>query len=549
MEGRKNFWSHLKGHSVMWTYAFVALVVLATLRQPSWQFVVGGALFAGCTGLVTALIRKNGFGRSFVVYLLGGTIGSLAFAGLALKFLLPVATVITVPLWNNILLVVVAALVILRITWVLAPHHHTTAASGTNGDGAAPAPVPVANPHKVRKVAVAATLGVLAFGWLFYANTSTLFVDWQLTQVFQPAPLQTMLKTINDRQLPRDTGFAAIAGGGTDSNVLTATPHLVPTSSGPDWQSPRYDRGPVGTFFCSVEDVVQVKANTTKSVLVNNPVPARFIYGDCSWVVQGVFAARHPFSTMGERVYTRLDDGSWMMLISVVSTRPTMFGTMVPYMVGVMAVTQDGQVSDLSVEEAGQTYANLPLYPLELMRRYASARAYLGGGWNDVAFFWSPAKHVSVIAEDTSSDPNANKAPYIMHTEKLGQQAMLATRPQGSDLTTEWLYWNVTTGEAHYYVPTRRLFAPSIAVPESRKAVPNMDRSHQRTVEPRPVVIDTADGGFKLFYEVAVVGDDPANPNTHSFVQSIVVNADDKSATAVGDDEFDNWEAKISTGK
>jgi hypothetical protein len=124
---------------------------------------------------------------------------------------------------------------------------------------------------------------------------------------------------------------------------------------------------------------------------------------------------------------------------------------------------------------------------------------------------------------------------------------MLALAPKGSDLTSEWLYWDTATGKSRSYVPTRPLWSPRVAVPESRKADPAMDRSNQRVVESRPVVIARPDGSFKLFYLVAIVSDDPNNPNSHSFVESIVVDADNKDAEKIVKGGFDTWVQRVQT--
>jgi len=590
----ERFWSHLKAHSLLWTNLLIAVIVLSSMRQPGWQYLLGGAGLAGLASFVSRVARE-GFSIGKVVYALFVTLFAAAGMAVLMCFVLPMVQPVTAAAWDNVLIIAVAFLTLARISWVLKPHgHHVTmpAPVATAPDGwmapnqaatdqavqVVPAPAaaieePVYVPNRWRKAASAGITGAIFASWFIIANYSTLFYQWQLAESFQPKELPAMLGTVNDRRLNRDTAYAAIAGGGLDSNVRTAMPHLVPTGSCPVWQSQRYDTNPVASFFGSVEDVVRVKACSNKSELMPNSTPARFVYGDRLWM-EGVLAARYPFSKRGETVYTQLQDGSWVMLISMTSTRPTIFGTMRPYLSKVAEVSQDGKVTDLTVEEAAEKYPGLPLYPFALMREYARAYGLFGGGWSkagassntsvwarlydSVAAGWNGwndvlvyRKHINVIAEDQNNDPNANHGPYNMHTKKYGQQAMLALRPEGGELTSAWLYWNTVTGEAMRYAPprTRLLWSPSVAMPESRKADPAMDRSHQHPDEPRPIVIDRPDGTFKLFYLVDIVNDDPTNPMAHSYVQSILVDADNKDAEKIGKDDLDAWEDRVTNGK
>ena len=142
--------------------------------------------------------------------------------------------------------------------------------------------------------------------------------------------------------MPREVAFTSIVRGGVDSNgKTTAQPHLVPTATGPVWQSSRADNSPIGRFFGSVNNVVAVDASDPYDIrVVQGVARCRAFFGDHSWLLEGAFAARHPFSTIGEKVYAKQADGTCLLLVSYVSTRPTWFGSMIPYMAGVMTVTR-----------------------------------------------------------------------------------------------------------------------------------------------------------------------------------------------------------------
>ncbi len=76
-----------------------------------------------------------------------------------------------------------------------------------------------------------------------------------------------------------------------------------------------------------------------------------------------------------------------------------------------------------------------------------------------------------------------------------------------------------------------------------------MDRSHQRPVESLPLMLETKDGGYKVFYLVSVISDDQDKPGVHSFIESIVVDADGKNATKITQGQFDEWLDRARSSK
>ncbi len=391
MNGLKHAWAVVKDHAGGWLYFLLLLALIVPWTQPT--YIPHGTVLAGFGAFGIALARRKGFGTA-ALNLLGAAIAYPVVSFLALRYILPLFHVITVMAWGWAPIVFAVVFAAFMTAYMARPR---ATAAATEGE-AAPA-----HHGKTGKIVSVWVVALLASGWFFAANTWTPFVQWQLASALSPEVITQLPETVNDRLLPRLTAQQYLAGAVTDSNAITPAPHLLLTSQGLFWQTPRYDSNFIGNILGSVEDVMEVDAGATSSKVVQSTGNAAFFCGDHSWVTNSVFAVRHPFSEIGETVYAHKTDGAWVLLISYYSRTPTLTGTMIPTMSGVMEVTQDCRFRNLSVEQAGANYPGLPLYPTDMASEYAKAYGWFSGGFWDV-FGWYH-KHLEEVDDTTGNDP------------------------------------------------------------------------------------------------------------------------------------------------
>lgn len=548
MSGLRNFWAMAIRHSLGWTLFLMAILVWQSLRDPA--YVPGGIAIAAGLCAVSAGLRTRRFWPTFLS-LLFGAIGSAVFALVLLRFVLPLGQFVTVGIWDHVLEAAVVVLAVLRTAWVFRHIDAPAPAAAAGGDDSkpAPAPAPTQHPRRFRKAATTWVFASLVLGFLIYTNNNSQFVQWQISENLNIEYIPNQAETVNtDRILARVTARTVLASG-KDSSSSTSTPRMVFTNSGLFWQSARYNNNYIGKILGSVESILRVPAGSSNANTVETDAP--FLFGDDSWVTRGIFAARHPFSQMAEKVYAVVD-GKPLLAISYRSTRPTVYGTMIPYMAGVMVVSPDGNVDDVSMEEAARKFPGLPLFSLDLAREQAAAYGWFRGGWWDV--MWD-RKKLQVIAEDLSNDPNANKAPYIMRFVDYGLQETLILKADGAqnDEATEQMYFDTITGKVRVWIVPRdqKVWSPTVAVPDSRKADASIDVKEILKVEPKPIVIVTDTGERKPFYLISVVGVDANHPDKHAYVTTIWVDAVNRgNAGKVNTrEDLEAWVAKVKAGK
>ena len=177
METKKHFWSVFTDHSLAWTNALVALIVLASLRQPNWHYVLGSAILAGAIATLSAILR-NGFTWGKIVHFFGATLGSVLFSAVAFYFILPMGQLAVV--WNNILPITVFGIAIVRVVWLTESHGTVVPVAGViDSAGAGEATTVAAKtwrvPHRARKIVTTIILASLLGGWLITANEWRLF--------------------------------------------------------------------------------------------------------------------------------------------------------------------------------------------------------------------------------------------------------------------------------------------------------------------------------------------------------------------------------------
>lgn len=405
----------------------------------------------------------------------------------------------------------------------------------------------------VRILGVLAPLSKVALGamavWLLLANTVPAIQQWQLADyiVSHTDELQVFPVTIDDRVLPRATAteYSLKAnedrtkevervhilwlpkGTGTalDTNDQTVLPSNEPRCV---WQAPlKFNPNVTAnkfwySFWGSVEGVIridgseiQMKADQTSGS------GAYFMFGADSWVTSAIFKLRHPLSTPAQNVYWEKTDGSWVILKSYVSYKPTWTGTMIPVMGGVMEFGSHGAFVNHSPKEAKQLFNGATLFPPDLAREYSQAYAKFRFGLND--YFWNQKGLLEISEDENEKDvyPTKNAHPYYQNFEAFGPQLVMPFEPMGdtAHALTRVLLFDAVSGEIKGF--TRKggntINAPRTGLLNLAEAAPELKWDQYASVE--PLIIHTASG--KWYYKVSVIKDGAG----HSTVRVILVDA------------------------
>lgn len=295
------------------------------------------------------------------------------------------------------------------------------------------------------------SLTVLATGAVAAGNFTGWFVESEIASFIKPQAITKMPTSVNNRIIARPTALHYAENSNTDNRLIIGRPHIL-TDLKTDtmyWQVPLHYTVWYGKIFGSSGGIVRVNASDTgqDARTMDN---SGFLFGDESWVTRAMFSWFHPISKPAEIVYWKYDDGSWSLLISYVTYKPTLAGVMIPTIGGVMEISQYGIPTNHSVEDAAAKFPGAALFPEELGRKYAQSYAkYKNGLFN----YFITQKDILMLSEDPSlqaDETGGNKLPTFIEFEGLGLQLVAPMEPNGktSAALKEVLFFDAITGEA-----------------------------------------------------------------------------------------------------
>lgn len=371
------------------------------------------------------------------------------------------------------------------------------------------------------------------FGWLgllwglvpfsYWANNNASVVQLQMRHGMLIEDLTDWPQTRETRVLPRATAETYIQSLNRGYLQQTQDPHLQLRPDGKLWwQSPLHDKTIWGRILGGVSKLVAVDADRVDQH-AEDAADGRFIFGDESWVVEGVLKFRHPTAIATEVNYYLNADGSWSCLVSYTSKKPswTMPAplTMIECYAGVMEVTQNGLVFDYTPQQAAQRYPGAVLYPAALLRKQAEAYAKWRHGFSGtkIAQF-----EVLEVSEDTSPDALLNRQPYVQDFEGLGLQLVVSLEPLGDSqyALVELILADAGSGKLRRFVVPPGYIGPRQARLNVRSSDTRVDWSHIRKVEPRIVI-----GPRGKFWLIAIVSHWENEADRHPYVTSVLVDA------------------------
>ncbi|MDP3506682.1 MAG: hypothetical protein Q8T09_01705 [Candidatus Melainabacteria bacterium] len=372
---------------------------------------------------------------------------------------------------------------------------------------------------------VAASAALCAL--LLVANTAPWFVQSQMAASLRPVKLSEISQTENLRILGQGTASWYLHSKNRDNRLETVgLPQLARECSDNScslwWQSAySFKTGRLGSWLPrllgSSQSILRINASELEtSSEANSGANTKFLFGEESAITETLFRLHHPLSQRVEATYYRSPEDKWSLLIPYISYRPTMTGTMLPVLGGVMEVNQWGWISDHTVADAARLFPGSVLYPSVLARQYGEAYGHYRTGLLNV---WLNESGIDQISEDTPK-AGENQQPYIQSfVDSAGRatlQEVIALEPAGKQSfgLSELLFFDAQTGKTQVYeVPAASdLNGPRRALKQATNADPETDWTAYSVQEPRLVVRNGDSAGsvkrYWLMTQVKNEGDD-----------------------------------------
>ena len=379
------------------------------------------------------------------------------------------------------------------------------------------------DPAKI--VAVVATIALVA-----YLFTAAPLRDLKYLDSIRATEIEEMPDTTGVRFLPYDV--AARFGQNTQDDstlVLGGFEPLDNAEGGIDWVAPREPNGLWNSLANNQDGAMVIDPDGSAEILSQEfkRGEGMALYRNVGWQLKrNKFFARHT------NQYYVLDGEELLGIVPYISYRFS-FPVMVPQWGGVMVVHPDGEVENLSPEEAvaDGRFEGERLYPEELSRKVGDVWKYRNGYWNT----WFAHEDEATIpqinapeapASDLAGESSTNQMPFLIPTQR-GPQWFLAAEPYGRSFSMyRAIYIDAHDGEVTYYKPETgsALIGANKALDYGKAAFPNYQwGANAVMLEPRPVVKDR-----NLYWMATITNADTAGVN-----QTIMVNASEQGEVTV----------------
>ena len=251
------------------------------------------------------------------------------------------------------------------------------------------------------------------------------------------------------------------------------------------------------------------------------------LYRNVGWKLK-----REKFFAHHTNQYYVLDGEELLGVVPYISYRFS-FPVMVPQWGGVLVVHPDGEIENLSPQEAIQDgrFEGERLYPEQLARKVGDVWKYRNGYWNT----WFAHEDEAQIPQiNTPEDQNAatlegtstNQMPFLIPTEE-GPQWFLAAEPYGRSFSMyQGIYVDGHSGEVKYFKPDTgsALIGVNKALDYAQATFPNYQWGLNGVIlEPRPVVKDET-----LYWMATITNADKAGVD-----RTVMVNASEQGEVTV----------------
>ncbi|MGF1473781.1 MAG: hypothetical protein ACFB50_18825 [Rubrobacteraceae bacterium] len=380
------------------------------------------------------------------------------------------------------------------------------------------------DPAKI--IAVVATLAIVA-----YVITSGPLRDLKYLDTIRATEINDMPDTTGVRYLPYDV--AARFGQNTQDDstlVLGGFEPLANDEGGIDWVSPREPNGPWNSIANNQDGAMVIEPDGSAEILSQE-----FRRGEGMALHRNVAwrAKRHKFFALHTNQYYVLDGEELLGIIPYVSYRFS-FPVMVPRWGGVVVVDPDGEMENLSPEEATNDarFEGERLYPEQLARKVGDVWKYRNGYWNT----WFAHEDEATIPQiNAPQEPSTNTLSEVTSTNQMpfliptqdGPQWFLAAEPYGRSFSMyRAIYIDAHSGKVTYFRPDTgsALIGVNKALDYAKATFPNYQWGQNAVIlEPRPIVKDE-----NLYWMATITNADKAGVN-----QTIMVNASEQGEVTV----------------
>ncbi len=366
-----------------------------------------------------------------------------------------------------------------------------------------------------------------------YIFTAAPLQDLKYLYSLEANEIEEMPDTIGVRYLPYEV--AARFGQNTQDDSTLVLGDFEPLDNdegGIDWVAPREPNGVWNSLVNNQDGVMIIKPDGSAEL-----VSQEFKRGEGMALHRNVRwkLMRERFFVDHTNQYYVLHNGELLGLVPYVSYRFS-FPVMVPQWGGVMVVHPDGDIEDLSPEEAinDGRFEGERLYPEQLARKVGDVWKYRNGYWNT----WFAHEDEAIIPEIGGTDEvnssggkaakgsggssanrvSTNQMPFLIPTEE-GPQWFLAAEPYGSSFSLyRAIYINAHNGQVTYFRPDTgsALIGVNKALDYARATFPNYQWGRNAILlEPRPIIKDET-----LYWMATITNADTAGVNKTVMVNS-----------------------------
>src|ERR671921_110802 len=374
---------------------------------------------------------------------------------------------------------------------------------------------------------------VAAVAAVAYVLTAAPVRDLKYLDSIEAQEIEEMPDTTGVRYLPYEV--AARFGQNTQDDSTLVLGDFEPLDNeegGIDWVAPREPNGVWNSFINNQDGVMVIKPDGSAELVSQEfkRGEGMALHRNVAWKLK-----RERFFVHHTNQYYVLHDGELLGLVPYVSYRFS-FPVMVPQWGGVMVVHPDGEIEDLSPEEAitDGRFEGERLYPEQLARKVGDVWKYRNGYWNT----WSAHEDEAVIPEigatdqvnssgdkaaKSSGDSSANQVstnqmPFLIPTEE-GPQWFLAAEPYGGSFSMyRAIYINAHDGEVTYFRPDTgsALIGVNKGLDYARATFPNYQWGRNAILlEPRPVI-----KGETLYWMATITNADTAGGDKNPMLES-----------------------------
>jgi hypothetical protein len=384
------------------------------------------------------------------------------------------------------------------------------------------------DPAKV--VAVVAAIAALA-----YLFVSAPLRDLRYLDSIEAEEIEAMPDTTGLRFLPYDV--AARFGLNTQDEPTLVLGDFEPLDNGQggiDWVAPREPNGLWNSVVKNQDGAMVVQPDGSAEI-VNQEFKrgeGMALYRNVGWQLK-----REKFFAQHTNQYYILDGEQLLGIVPYISYRFS-FPVMVPRWGGVLVVHPDGEIENLTPQEAikDERFEGERLYPEQLARKVGDVWKFRNGYWNT----WfahedeaqipqiDPPEGQNALDEQPATLPgtSTNQMPFLIPTEDEPQW-FLAAEPYGRSFSMyQGIYVDAHSGKVTYFKPDTgsALIGVNKALDYAKATFPNYQWGQNAVIlEPRPVVKDEV-----LYWMATITNADKAGVN-----QTVMVNASKQGEVTV----------------